>query len=352
MHIHAANGIRLVLLTCIFLFAGGNGLVSLSAQVKVKAVSRPERQDDMTLENEHLAFRLYSYTTQKIEKNSYGYDIFNKRTNDLVLDQLYSLQCDGQMWATHSRLRKMGQRDLADDLYNAFCYHVDHGVGMDCYKVGHTLGAGACAILTNINKVKGKKSFAGAAFHHIDCFEKAEIVESDDSHAVVKLVFPKREVNGDSIVEERILTLCAGEKMVKSVVTYHGQTKPLDVCAGIVVHKENADGYVIDEKNRLIAVEDFGDPEIYAKKYRAKQDPDKGKTYIGVYVPDKKAKCFFLQDEKTPGGVGHVVSAVTLRPGQSFTYYFGNAWNRNPNVGIGNMEQWTAFLQSFINVIP
>lgn len=309
-----------------------------SAQ-SVQGAHRPERQDDFTLENENLAFRFYSATTQKREKNSYGYDIFNKRTSELMLDRLYAMQEDKEMWATHTKLRKMGKRDLADDLYNEFCYHVDHGMGMDCYKVGHTLGAGACAILS--------ENQDGLSLHHIDCFEKAEVVQSNDSLIIVRLTFPVREVNGDSIVEERLLTLRSGDMMVKSEVNYRGQTKPLRVGAGIVVHKENAEGYVVDTKNHVIAVEDLGDPDIYQPKYRAKQDPDKGHTYIGVVVPDKKAQCFFMPDAKTPGGVGHVIAAQSVRPGQTFTYYFGNVWDRNPAKDIKSMEQWISYLNAF-----
>ena len=48
----------------------------------------PERQDDFSFENDRIAYRLYGPETQKKGEKLYGYDLFNKRTTDLILDEL------------------------------------------------------------------------------------------------------------------------------------------------------------------------------------------------------------------------------------------------------------------------
>jgi hypothetical protein len=68
------------------------------------------------------------------------------------VEQRYAGELDKDMAAAMRKLRQRGENDLADDVYNAISYHVDHGNGMDCYKVGPTLGAGTNALLADGGK--------------------------------------------------------------------------------------------------------------------------------------------------------------------------------------------------------
>ena len=81
----------------------------------------PERMDDFAWENNLIGFRMYGPALQATGEISNGIDIWQKRTRDLVVDKWY----------------KNGD------------YHTDHGEGLDCYKVGRTLGAGAMAPYLN-----------------------------------------------------------------------------------------------------------------------------------------------------------------------------------------------------------
>ena len=76
----------------------------------------PERMDDFAWENNLIAHRMYGPALEATGEISNGIDIWLKRTDSLIIDKWF----------------KPG--------YN---YHSDQGEGLDCYKVGRTLGAGA-----------------------------------------------------------------------------------------------------------------------------------------------------------------------------------------------------------------
>ena len=69
-----------------------------------------------------MAFRIYGQALVPIDGPSNGIDLWYKRTSDLIIDKWY-----------------------ANDLAGIASYHNDNGEGLDDYKVGRTLGAGAMA---------------------------------------------------------------------------------------------------------------------------------------------------------------------------------------------------------------
>jgi hypothetical protein len=110
-------------------------------EVRAKGRLFTERQDEFGWENDRVAYRVYGHG------GAVGYDLFNKSTSDLMLDYWYASEQNQEMRSVSKQLHDRGYHDLADQVYNAFCYHIDHGKGMDCYTVGPTLGGGANALL-------------------------------------------------------------------------------------------------------------------------------------------------------------------------------------------------------------
>lgn len=284
-----------------------------------------ERQEDFSFENDRLAYRFYGPDTQRRGERLYGYDVFNKRTPELVLEEFYAGQCDNQMWNTVGKLRRLGRGDLADDVYNAgFSYHVDHGKGMDCYKVGSTLGAGTNALISK----DGKITFPW-------CYRKAEVLDNGPLRLTVRLTYEK---------ETRLLTVDAGSSMVKAVVTY-ADGGDNDFCAGIAVHKENPKAYSTDKASGIIAYEDLGDSEFYLPRLREKLNKEMGSIYIGCIVPGATDCRYAAFEKETSGAPGQVIAVAPRQ--QSNTYYFGNAWSRNADIHIDSMEKWNAYLAAY-----
>lgn len=304
----------------------------------------PERQSDFSFENDRIAYRIYGPGTRDKGERLYGYDIFLKRTPELILDKLYALQCDKEMWSTVTKLRRQGLKELADDVYQyGFCYHVDHGEGMDVYKVGSTLGAGTNALIVNDEIV------------YPWGFQKAEILDDGPLRFTVKLTGYPFSIGNHADkqwIETRILTLDVGQQMVRAEIKYSDSSAHTAIyfgdyqfCAAIAVHKENPNAYITDKINGIVAYEDLGDPDIYRKKDQPTLNPQKGSTFIGCILPDATDCRFIPFKKETSGTTGHI-SAMTPAKGTT-TYYFGYAWNRSPMTGITTMEQWKQYMDQY-----
>lgn len=297
----------------------------------------PERVDDMAWENDRVAFRCYGPALERSGERAWGYDIWNKRTDQLIVEARYSGELDPEVASVCRKLRQRGLGDLADDLYNAVSYHVDHGNGMDCYKVGPTLGAGTAALLVNDSK--------DILYPH--CYQSYEILDCGPLRFTVRLTYAQREVEGQQLTETRIISLDAGSQMNKVVVSYIGLQKPMPLAVGIVVHNENLSAYVVNENAGYMGYEDLGDPNQYKEKYRALQNKDFGKIYVGAVYTERPVKIYYKEDEGLPGAQGHVLGVANYRPTTNFTYYFGSGWSRNPSTSFHSLTDWEAYLSVF-----
>lgn len=306
-------------------------------ETKVYGRQYRERKDDFAWENDLVAFRCYGPALQRSGERAWGYDIWNKRTSKLILDQRFAMELDADMSKVCNKLRKMGQGDLADDIYNAISYHVDHGNGMDCYKVGPTLGCGTAALLTN-----GGKDIA-----YPRCYVSYEILDRGPLRFTARLAYGKEKIEGQEVTEVRIISLDAGSHMNKAVVTYEGLNVAMPVATGIIVHNENPTAYVLNAQSGYMGYEDLGDPNQYKEKYRAKQNKDFGKIYAGAVYPQKVNEVKYQEGQNLPGASGHILGVSTYNPGTSYTYYFGSAWSRNPETSFQSLTDWEAYLSSF-----
>ena len=107
----------------------------------------PERVDDIAWENDRTAYRLYGPALQKSGERAFGIDVWLKNTPELEVEQRYNTEL-----SNHKRIQELkskGKNDEAFQLEIATTYHFDHGNGLDCYKVGPTLGCGAPALMEN-----------------------------------------------------------------------------------------------------------------------------------------------------------------------------------------------------------
>ncbi len=297
----------------------------------------PERVDDIAWENDRVAFRCYGPALQRNNERAFGYDIWNKRTDRLVVNDRYAGELDADIQNACRKLRQRGLNDLADDLYNAVSYHVDHGNGMDCYKVGPTLGAGTNALLAD----------GGQTIFYPYCYRTFEILDRGPLRFTVKLVYETKTFDGQQETETRIVSLDAGSQLNKAVVSYDGLTKAEPMAVGIVVHNENPTAFVLNEQGGYMGYEDLGDPAQYKEKYRAKQNQDFGKIYVGAVFVQKPQKMEFRATEGISGTSGHILAVSTYKPQTAYTYYFGSGWSRNPATAFQSLGDWEAYLSAF-----
>jgi len=285
-----------------------------------------ERGDEFGWENDCVAYRIYGHG------GAVGYDLFNKSTSELMLDYWYASEQNQEMRSVSKQLSERGFKDLADQVYNAFCYHIDHGKGMDCYTVGPTLGGGANALLD-----------ASGALFMPKCYSSYKILDKGPLRFSVKLVYPEQEYDGKKVVETRIITLDAGSHFNRATVSYSGLDSAVKMAAGTVIHKQNPSAYVISKENGYMGYEDLGDASVYNAKYRDELAKTMGKIYIGLLFPNKNIDMTY-QPRENGIAIGHILSTTTLAPNSSYTYYFGTGWSKNASTNLNSLTDWEAFL--------
>ena len=84
---------------------------------------------------------------KKSGERAFGYDVWTKyNTTEPVVEARYASELNPETKAKIAELKKTDPK-AAQELYKSVSYHVDHGNGPDCYKVGPTLGGGTAALM-------------------------------------------------------------------------------------------------------------------------------------------------------------------------------------------------------------
>lgn len=262
---------------------------------------RHDMQDDYTWENDRSGYRLYGPSYRAGGGKVSGYDIWTKSVDYPILKERY----DGHM--------KYG-----------ISYHKDTGSGMDVYTVGPTLGAGMNALM------------AGDSICYPVAYEKCEILDNGPLRVTAKITcYPENIGNDNNVVETRVISLDRGDWLNRTTVSYQGLTQQRPITTGIVVHKQNKQGYAIDNDKRYIAYADLTD------------NPNNGNgvIFIGIVNPRLPDSVSYVPFSKEiADGVGQVQTFMTISPDSEYTYYWGSGWSKG---GVNGMGSWLKYLADF-----
>lgn len=260
--------------------ANGSAVYTLTegkpAPVDAKTFARfvPERKDDFAWENDMAAYRMYGPALAN-ENPSNGVDYWAKCTDKLVVDQRYK-----------------------DDIYNGISYHIDHGLGLDFYKVAHTLGCG------------GITPYASGSLWVGNHFDSYKVIEVGSLRSVFSLTYDSVKVGNVFYKEVLTITMNAGSLLNKAEVRYLGKNQNIELAAGIYLH---------DVKGNLKFSVANG-TSAYAENAVSDAGIPAGRNYIGVYVPAKINTSLEKQD--------HALLLANYEVGKTFTYYFGAGWSK------------------------
>lgn len=254
----------------------------------------PERDDDMTWENERAAYRAYGPMQQKKGARTYGYDIWSKSVKHPVIEQRYF---------DHLRRNKS--------------FHKEWGNGLDVYNVGPTLGAGTVAFTD-----------AAGEIVYPWCWKEYEVLDNGPLRFSVRLVYNPLEFDGEKdVVETRVITLDSGDWLNKTEIEYSGLQQSHPVIGGIVVHEANPAAYAFDPASGIVAYEDPTDGS----------SPGAGMIYVGMLWPEASAVEYVPFAEKRGDALGHAAVKGSYRPGDRLTYYWGSGWSKG---GVRNLADW------------
>ena len=283
----------------------------------------PERVDDIAWENDRTAYRLYGPALQRSGEKAYGIDVWVKNTPDLEVDNRYKVELSNH--GKIQELKKAGKTEEAYQMEIATTYHFDHGYGLDCYKVGPTLGCGAPALMENGRLVMPYS------------YKDYKILDNGPLRFTVELTYNPSTANGDkNIVEHRIISLDKGSNFNRMTVWYEGLSRPVDIAAGVVIHEE--------DQNSVRCGRDFvayADPtdNPAAQNFQ---------IYVACLFPNGISETKpLLFDAPRNGAAGHAVGILrNYENANRYTYYFGSAWSKND---VRNLDEWVLRINSFLD---
>jgi hypothetical protein len=238
----------------------------------------PERYDDFAWENALVAFRVYGPALEATGEISNGIDAWVKSSHHLVLD----------------------------DWYATGDYHRDHGHGLDCYKVGRTLGAGAMAPLVNGAFVLGNN------------FTAYNIVDQGPLRFSFELTYAPYAVGESTVTERRLITLDANSRFNR-IEEHYENAAAMEVAAAIVLREGEGTKWT-DVTNGVVA---------YWEPQNNDNDENNGHTAVALLFPS---------GIKDAGRVdGHLAGIVDYVPGTPCVYYVGTGWSKG---GIETPDAW------------
>ena len=285
-------------------------------QPKVYVYGRqyPERVDDIAWENDRTAYRIYGPALQRNKERAFGVDVWVKNTPDLEVEKRYATELANH--AAIEALKSQGKTQEALDMEEATTYHFDHGYGLDCYKVGPTLGGGAPALMDNGQLVLPY------------CYKDYQILDNGPLRFTVRVDYNPTAIGKDkNVVEHRIISLDKGSNYNRCTVWYDGLTQKRDLAAGVVVHLEELENIVLTSNMAL-----YADPTDNPTKHNFQ-------IFVGVIFPEGIDYTRFLSTDQDiqNGNPGHLVGVKENTLGQPFTYYFGSAWSKND---VRTFDEW------------
>lgn len=268
-----------------------NGQTVTFAQV------RPDLQDDIAWENDRAGYRLYGPSFKKGGGTVHGYDLWSKSVEYPLLSKLYY----------NNNIKRV-------------TYHKNHGEGFDGYTVGPTLGACMDALVTNGN------------LHYPTAYKNVEIIENGPIRTSFRVTCYPEEIDGETIIESRVITLDAASPVNCCEVSYNRIPKDSQIATGIVIHADNPKGYEIDKKNGIITVADLTDNLA----------DNNGTIYIGLFSEEKGKPEYRKFTETVANAIGEVMM-IYESGNRPFTYYWGADWSQH---GIASESAWLETLRN------
>jgi len=291
----------------------------------VKGKMYPTRKDDIAWENDRGAYRVYGPALQQSGEKSYGVDVWTKNTPDIVVEDRYTADYDGNILKNIYHKKGQGDKWKDEDLRTSF--HLDHGNGLDCYSVGPTLGCGTPALM-----MKGQLVFPY-------CYKDYEILDNGPLRFTVHLIYhPVKIGNDEQVVEHRLISLDKGSNFNKITVWYEGLTTPRDFASGVVIHTADADNVVLGPN-----YVQYADPTDSPERHNFQ-------IYVAVLFPDGDVKTQLLPLEKPQNGIeGHAIGVKKkLKGGEKYTYYFGSAWSK---ADVRTQPEWQLRVEQFLHAV-
>lgn len=244
----------------------------------------PERMDDYAYENNLVAGRIYGPALA--DPRTFGSDLWLKCTDRLIIDEWFA---------------------KGD-------YHHNYGDGMDCYKVGNTLGGGALV------------PYVGEHLYIGDNYATQEHICDGPIRTKAYFTYTAFDVDGKPVSATREMSLDANSRFVKSTMCFTADAEELPVVLGAIQHdvlsREDGEGYI-----------------SFTEKASDTNDPDRdGNISVGLVL----SPC--VEAAGTGTIEGHAVIMASVKPGEAVDVWTGSGWSQG---GIESPEAWAKHVKDF-----
>lgn len=255
-----------------------------TADRKTDARFVPERLDDFAWENDRIAHRMYGPALMQDSKEkqiSSGVDVWVKSVRTPVL----------QKW------------------YAAGDYHVDHGEGLDNYRVGATRGCGGISI------------FSGKSIHSAPNFKAWKLLANGPLRSLFELEFPAFSAKGRSVTQTLRISIDAGSHFSRVESQLESDQAGL-IDAGVGIARRVGGHFASDVQAGWMS---YWEPELAPN----------GHIACAVIMENPAVESFT---------VSHDNFLALARPtsGQTMTYYLGAAWSKSGD--FASPTQWQAYV--------
>ena len=307
------------------------------------------RKDDIAWENDRCAYRVYGPALQRTGERSFGTDIWTKNTPDTVVYERYVMDKQGNvdgdkvdekvkseerkmknlsgaaLEAQKAKIKALKAESYEIDVTTSF--HLDHGNGLDPYRVGATLGLGAPSLMI------GNQQFLPY------CYKTYKILDNGPLRFTVELTYnPSTIGDMQNVVEHRIISLDKGSNFNKMTVWYEGLTHHTDFATGFPIHEEDTE------------------TKTFAKDYVSYADPtdnievNNSQVFVGVLFPNGIDNTYYqLFDKKHDGATGHALGLKRgLKNAEKYSYYFGAAWSK---YDVRSYTEWQIRIKEFLEAL-
>ena len=308
------------------------------------------RKDDIAWENDRCAYRVYGPALQRTGERSFGTDVWVKNTPDTVVYKRYVKDMNGNIKGDKidAKVRALQKQEKAEknkakaaalakqikslqaesnevDILTSF--HLDHGNGLDPYRVGATLGLGAPSLMV------------GTQQYLPYCYKTYKILDNGPLRFTVELTYnPSTVGDMQNVVEHRIISLDKGSNFNKMTVWYDGLTTPTDFATGFPIHEEDTES------------------KTFAKDYVSYADPtdnievNNSQIFVGVLFPEGIDNTYYqLFDKKHDGATGHALGLKRgLKNQEKYSYYFGAAWSK---YDVKSYAEWQIRIKEYLDAL-
>lgn len=248
----------------------------------------PERKDDFAWENDKIAFRTYGKALENTKEDAFGFDVWVKRTDRLIINERY----------------KRNE------------YHVDHGDGMDYYHVGFSLGAGNMA------------PYVKDSIYYSANYRQWKVLDNGPLRSTFQLTYGTWNAGGTNVKATKTISLDAGSQLnrIENVYSFDGD-KPLPVVVGIIKRPENGT-ISLNEQQGIMG-------------YWEPTHGQDGTTGVGAILTTPVTNMWVDKEQ--------ILAKTEVRNNTPIVYYTGAAWDKAAK--ITDAKQWQDYLNNFYQLI-